>query len=418
MEIVHSLDLEQAIIHTNLRPWRAPGGFFCWGLTPGSQIGYLTTPECRARLSYNFQGFQVLPSEGWVSVAPIKPPNQPMRFHLGEWVASPEPAFVSCETIRETLPQWSGSVKFILKLEQIPKQFNLSISIPASLAGSTPFVSEVKLGFSVAISDMVDYALSFALPDRLGKSVNLTRTANVGEDGISLVLPPGIAKDKISNFSFLIPGQSLIGGTVGTLSLTQSLEGITFVVKSVPLLIPGQSLTGGTVGALSLTQSSGRITLAKSVPPGTRGVLLFSFTPTVEAAGEIFQVSDVPSIALMPIEEQNRQYIVVPEWVKSANQKEFKWNAAYTFDQVVEVVAIAQEGKDARAICDKLLAIVGDRETAFLEMYPWGKKIPISQAGGINSGSKIRTLPGLNTQSFRIVLGGLVRGAIGTLKGN
>lgn len=378
MEIVHSLDLEQAIAHTNLRPWRALGGFFCWGLAEDAQIGYLTTPECRARLSYNFQGFQVLPSEGWVSVAPIKPPNQPMRFHLGEWVVSIEPVFVSCETIRQTLPRWSGSVKFILKIEQIPKRFNLSISIPTSLAGSTPFVSEVKLGFSVAISDMVDYALSFALPDRLGKSVSLTRTANVGSDGISLALPPGIAKDKISNVSFLIPGQSLINGTVGVLV----------------------------------------IVLTKSVPPGTRGVLLFSFTPTVEAAGEIFQVSDVPSIALMSIEEQNRQYIVVPEWVKSANQKEFKWDAAYTFDQVVEVVAIAQELKDARTICDKLLAIVGDRETAFLEMHPWGKKIPISQAGGVDSGSKIRTLPGLNAQSFRIVLGGLVRGAIGTLKGN
>ena len=392
MEIVHSLDLEQAIAPISLRPWRAPGGFFCWGLAEDAQIGYLTTPECRARLSYNFQGFQVLPSEGWVSVAPIKPPNQPMRFHLGEWVVSTEPVFVSCETIRQTLPRWSGSLKFILRIERIPKQFNLPVNIatsqgshlsqrlvnvPSTLVG-TPFVSEVKLGFSVAISDMVDYALSFALPDRLGKSVNLTRTANVGEDGISLVLPPGIAKDKISNVSFLIPGQFLINGIVGALS----------------------------------------ITLAKSVTPGTRGVLLFSFTPTVEAAGEIFQVSDVPSIALMSIEEQNRQYIVVPEWVKSANQKEFKWDAAYTFDQVVEVVAIAQELKDARTICDKLLAIVGDRETAFLEMHPWGKKIPISQAGGVDSGSKIRTLPGLNAQSFRIVLGGLVRGAIGTLRGN
>ncbi|MEG3880991.1 hypothetical protein QT972_26865 [Microcoleus sp. herbarium7] len=378
MEIVHSLDLEQSIAHTNLKPWRAPGGFFCWGLTEGVQIGYLTTPECRARLSYNFKGFQVMPCEGFVSVAPIKPPNQPMRFHLGEWVAATDPVFVSCETIRETLPRWSGSIKFILKIEQIPKQFNLSINIPTALAGSTPFVSEVKLGFSVAISDMVDYALSFALPDRLGKSVNLTRTANVGSDGISLALPPGIAKDKIEAVSFLIPDQYLLGANV---------------------------------------EAAG-ITLHKKITPGTRGVLLFLFTPTVEAAGEIFQVSDIPSIALMSIEEQNRQYIVVPEWVKSANQKEFKWDAAYTFDQVVEVVAIAQEGKDARAICDKLLAIVGDRETAFLEMHPWGKKIPISIAGGVDSGSKIRTLPGLSAQSFRMVLGGLVRGAIGTVKGS
>ena len=50
-------------------------------------------------------------------------------------------------------------------------------------------------------------------------------------------------------------------------------------------------------------------------------------------------------------------------------------------------------------------------------MYVWGKKIPISIAGGVDSGTKLRVLPGLNVQSFRIVLRGLIRGASGRVKG-
>ncbi len=391
MELTHTLDLERAIAPTNLKPWIS-AGFFCWSLAPGETTGYLTTPECRARLGYNYQGFQVVPSEGWVSVAPIKPPNQPMRFKLGEWVETSEPIFVSCEQIRETLPLWSGSIKFKLKIEKIPEQYNVPISVgtlqetqtvqfpvslPAALTGS-PFVSHIKLGFSVATNDMVDYALSFALPERLGKPVELTRTANAGADGLSLALPPGVAKEKIANVSFLIPGQ--------------------FLIKA--------------------TASDSAVVLDRTVTPGTRGVLMFNFLPTVEAAGEIFQVADIPSVALLPIEEQNQQHSTGAEWVKVANRKEFKWDASYTFDQVIEVAAIAQERKDTQTICDRLLAIVVDRETAFLEMHPWGKKLPISLAGGVNSGSKLRTLPGLNVQSFRIVVGGLVRGAIGNVKGN
>ncbi len=392
MELTHTLDLEKAIAAVNLKPWVAPGGFFCWSLMPGADVGYLTSPECRARLGYGFQGFQVVPSESCVSVAVIRPPSQFMKFFLGEWVPVEEPVFVSCEEIRETLPLWSGSIKFRLKLEQIPEHYNLSVSvgtpqetattqltvdIPAALSGS-PFVSQIKLGYSVALGDMVDYALTFALPERLSKPVKLTRTVIVGDDSTSVILPPGIAKDKIEDVSFLAPGSFFIGASVG----------------------------------------ESKIQLTRAVAPGSRGVLMFSFKPEVEAAGEIFQVSSTPSIALMSIEEKNRQYIPFPEWVKAANRKEFKWDATYSFDQVVEVVAIAQEGKDVRAICDKLLSIIDDPETAFLEMHPWGKKIPISLAGGVDSGTKLRVLPGLNVQSFRIVLGGLVRGAIGDIKGN
>jgi hypothetical protein len=392
MELTHTLDLEKAINITNLKPWTAPGGFFCWSLAPGASIGYLTSPECRARLGYGFQGFQVVPSEGWVSVAVIRPPNQFMKFFLGEWIPVEEPVFVSCEAIRETLPLWSGSIKFRLKLEQIPENYSLSVSvgtpqeiatrqltvdIPAALSGS-PFVSQIKLGYSVALGDMVDYALSFALPERLGQPVKLTRTVIVGDDGVSVALPPGIAKDKIESASFLAPGSFFVGASV----------------------------------------QESKILLNRTVTPGSRGVLMFSFKPEVEAAGDIFQVSSTPSIALMSIEEKNRQYTVLPEWIKAANQKEFKWIAAYSFDQVVEVVAIAQEGKDVRAICDKLLSIIDNPETAFLELHPWGKKIPISIAGGVDSGTKLRVLPGLNVQSFRIVLGGLVRGAIGDIKGS
>lgn len=391
MELVHTLDLEKSIATVNLKPWVAPGGFFCWSLVPGASVGYLTSPECRARLGYGFQGFQVVPSEGWVSVAVIRPPNQFMRFFLGEWVPVEEPVFVSCEEIRETLPLWSGSIKFRLKLEQIPDRYNLSVSvgtpqeiatrqlaidIPAALSGS-PFVSQIKLGYSVALGDMVDYALTFALPERLSKPVKLTRTVIVADDGVSVALPPGIAKDKIESASFLAPGSFFVGASV----------------------------------------QESKILLNRTVTPGSRGVLMFSFKPEVEAAGDIFQVSSTPSIALMSIEEQNRQYVVIPEWVKAANGKEFKWDAVYSFDQVVEVVAIAQEGKDVRAICDKLLHIIDDPETAFLELHPWGKKIPISLAGGVDSGTKLKVLPGLNVQSFRIVMGGLVRGAIGNTKG-
>lgn len=392
MELVHNLDLEKALITVNLKPWTAPGGFFCWSLLPEADVGYLTSPECRARLGYGFQGFQVVPSEGWVSVAVIRPPNQFMRFSLGEWVPTEQPVFVSCEEIRETLPLWSGSIKFRLKLEQIPDRYNLSVSvgtpqeiatqqlavdIPAALSGS-PFVSQIKLGYSVALGDMVDYALSFALPERLGTPVKLTRTVIVGDDGVSVTLPPGIAKDKIESVSFLAPGSFFVGASV----------------------------------------QESKILLNRMVAPESRGVLMFSFKPEVEAAGEIFQVSSIPSIALMSIEEQNRQYIPFPEWVKAAHGSEFKWDATYSFDQVVEVVAIAQERKDARTICDKLLNIIDDPETAFLEMHPWGKKIPISIVGGVDSGTKLRVLPGLNVQSFRIVLGGLVRGAIGSVQGS
>jgi hypothetical protein len=392
MEIVHILDLERSPAQTNLKPWIASSGFFCWGLMPGKTVGYLTTPECQARLGYNFQGFQIVPYEAWVSVAVIRPPNQPMRFEDGMWVETTDPVFVNCETIRETLPMWGGSIKFILKIEQIPDRYNLPVTIgtpqenyttnftvdvPPALTG-TPFVSQVKLGFSVASGDMVDYGLNFALPNRLGKPVELTRTVIVGEDGISLAMPPGIAKEKISNVSFLAPGLCLIPATVG----------------------------------------ESAIMLKKQFIPGTRGVLVFSFTPIIEAAGEIFQVSDIPSIALMPIEEQNRQYMNIPEYIKVANQKRFKWEGVYTFDQVVEITVIAQDAKDTRTMCDRLLAIINSQETAFLEMHPWGKKIPISLVGGVDSGTKLRVLPGLNVQSFRIVLGGLVRGAIGTVLEN
>lgn len=392
MEVIHTLDLEKSIATVNLKPWVAPGGFFCWSLVPGANVGYLTSPECRARLGYGFRGFQVVPGEGWISVAAIRPPDQFMKFFLGEWVPVQEPVFVSCEEIRETLPLWSGSIKFRLKLEQIPDRYNLSVSvgtaqeiatkqlavdIPTALSGS-PFVSEIKLGYSVALGDMVDYALTFALPERLSKPVKLTRTVIVGDDGASVALPPGIAKDKIEDVSFLAPGSFFIGASVG----------------------------------------ESKIQLNRTVAPGSRGVLMFSFKPEVEAAGDIFQVSSTPSIALMSVEEKNRQYTVLPEWVKAANRKEFKWDAAYSFDQVVEVVAIAQESKDVRAICDKLLSIINDPETAFLEMYPWGKKLPISLAGGVDSGSKLRVLPGLSVQSFRIVLGGLVRGASGSVTGD
>ena len=385
MEIIHTLDLEQSIATTNLRPWIAPGGSFYWSLTEGVNVGYLTSPECRARLGYNFQGFEVMPNESWVRVAPVKPPNHFMRFQAGAWVETAEPAFVSCEEIRQTLPLWAGAVKFRLKVERIPDRYELPVSVntpqgiatkvvpiavPKALSGS-PFVSQIKLGYSVAISDMVDYALTFALPDRLGNSIKLTRTVIVGGDGISLALPPGIAKEKIEAAAFLAPGSFLIGVTV----------------------------------------QESKLVLNKTTAPGSRGVLVFSFKPTVEPAGEIFQVSSVPSIALMAVEEQNRQYLAVPEWIKAADRKEWKWDAAYTFDQLVEVVAIGQESKDARAICDSLLAIINNRETAFLEMHPWGKKIPISIAGGVDSGARLKVLPGLHVQSFRIVMGGLVRGA-------
>lgn len=392
MELVHVLNLEKSTATANLKPWVAPGGFFCWSLTPESLVGYLTSPELKARLGYNFRGFQVVPSEGWVSVAVIKPPDRFMTFHLGEWIETETPTFVSCEEIRETLPMWSGSVKFRLKIEQIPDHYSLpvivttpvettttllAIDTPDALLGS-PFVSEIKLGYSVAISDIVDYALTFALPDRLKEPVKLTRTVIVADDGISLALPPGIAKDKIMNPLFLAPDALVVTATV----------------------------------------QESRILLNSPNIPNTRGVLIFSFAPEVESAGEIFQVSSIPSIALMAIEEQNRQYVVAPEWVKAANRHEFKWDAVYTFDQVVEVTVIAQEGKDVRAICDSLLNIINNPETAFLEMHPWGKKIPISIAGGINSGTKLKVLPGLNVQSFRIVLGGLVRGAAGRVLGS
>jgi hypothetical protein len=313
-----------------------------------------------------------------------------MQFQANAWVETAEPVFVSCEEIRQTLPLWAGSVKFRLKIERIPDRYGLSVSVntppgiatkivqvPEALTGS-PFVSQIKLGYSVAISDIVDYALTFALPDRLGNSVELTRTVIVGDDGISLALPPGIAKEKIEAAAFLAPGSFLIGVTV----------------------------------------QESKLVLNRTAAPGSRGVLVFSFKPTVEPAGEIFQVSSVPSIALMSVEEQNRQYVAVPEWIKAADRKEWKWDAAYTFDQVVEVVAIGQESKDTRVICDNLLATINNRETAFLEMHPWGKKIPISIAGGVDSGTKLRVLPGLNVQSFRIVLRGLIRGASGRVKGS
>lgn len=333
-----------------------------------------------------------MPSESWVSVAAIKPPNQFVAFQADEWIEVTEPVFVSCEEIRQTLPKWSGSLKFQLKIEQIPDRYSLpvavtasaetatnqfSIDIPDALSGS-PFVSEIKLGYSVAISDIVDYALTFALPDRLKNSVKLTRTVIVGDDGTSLPIPPGIAKDKIEDPSFLTPGEFVIGASV----------------------------------------QESKIVLSRPSVPNARGVLIFSFKSEVEPAGEIFQVSSTPSVALMAIEEQNRQYVVLPERVKAANRREFKWDAVYTFDQIVEVVVIAQEGKDARAICDSLLNIINDPETAFLELHPWGKKIPISIAGGVNSGAKLRVLPGLNVQSFRIVLGGLIRGASGKILEN
>lgn len=322
-----------------------------------SSQGELLTPLLTPRMASDYLGFELRPSasEQNITVALHKSPNHPYNFNGNSWMPSSEPTFYTPDQIRQTLPAWAGPLQFRLKLERHSN-------------GDSPQLQELKVGYEVP-GDRLSYLIDIALPHFFSVPVQLTRWVRPSSDGLSVPLPSSFTPDRLSSVKVLSPELRPQPGTV-------------------------------------VTTPTPRITLSTPIPQQPSR-LIFQFKPRATHQPGVYQITELPCVVLRLLDGTNYRRMATEDSIRLPDGQSRLWQTTYLYDQPVEVLVIASEMEDARAIANQLMQRVSS--LGHIDAPPSALEIPLHLTQGIRSGDVLEQ-NNLITLSFRVALLNMTEG--------
>lgn len=317
--------------------------------------GEMLTPLLTPRMASDYLGFELRPTEQNITVALYKSPSEPYAFNGDRWLASPSPTFYTADQIRQTLSAWAGPLQFRLKLERHSN-------------GDSPRLHELKVGYEVP-GDRLSYLIDLALPNFFSVPVQLTRWVRPSPDGLSVPLPSSFTPNRLSNVKVLSPELKPQPGTV-------------------------------------VTNPTPKITLGTAIPQQPSR-LIFDFKPKVSHQPGFYQITESPCVVLRLLDGINYRRMTAEDSIRLPNGQSRLWQTTYLYDQPVEVLVIASEMEDARAIANQLMQRVSS--LGHINAPPSALELPLHLIQGIRSGDVLEQ-NNLITLSFRMALLSMTEG--------
>lgn len=281
------------------------------GLISGATRGSFLLPPLKPQLVEYWEGCTIEGAdESQVEVALRDPSGESdLEFVDGAWQWSSAPVYQSLTLLRSRLPVWSR-----------PVQLRVRINRPTA-QDPTPLITSVVVGFHSRQS-LLNMLLFWALPQALAVPVEMSRIVTVGMEGNTLVPPNDVNLSAISNVFFK---DAAVGGRH------------------------------------SVAVANNTLVLPYELTPETPGHLLFDYFPEISAVDpqESPQLSSTPTVLVRFADRTDTRHLLsYHDWVQINPSKALVWQAARTFEALVDIVVFARDITEAWAIADQLQSLL------------------------------------------------------------